>query len=814
MVIHAVLLIEAPLSMAISPAGPVARSISDLVRREVNPFDPTTFKPGNFWHDRPDPALTVAAIHQDVMEDIIAQLLAVQQDQMTRTLLVSGESGAGKSHLLGRLQRRLNGQAFFVYIGPWPDSLYLWRHILRNTVDSLLEVPDGENQTQLLLWLEGLLQIQDRDFGRRVFGKRRHFVRQLCNAYPKGIYNPHEFFGVLYDLTDPDLSYLATSWLRGDNLDEESCEMLRVRQPIDSEDAAQKILGNFGKITAVNQPIVLCFDNLDNLPHLPTGQPDFQSLFNVNSSIHNDKLRNFLLIISVVTNTWKVNRPLVQPADLARIHGELQVRPISLEQAQALWSSRLAPYHQRSQPTPMSPLEPLSSDWLEEAFPSGRCLPRSVLALGQQLIDRFKQQGTLPPPQPLLADSIPNPQGLHDAFALVWHHELRKTQGEMTQIDQLSSPDLIWRLREILEAVGVAPVKIPFLDRTKFSAYSLTYDLSSGETVGLLWTEDANLGSFFYVMQACEKTLETRPCQRLYLLRNANLGHASSKANQRFWQIFSQPFATHIRPTLEDVQILETYHRLVNAVCGRELMVGTHVPDLPQLQAMMRGMAVFQGWGLLQQLGIVEPGTATAGVLLGEAPGERSSASSPQLPQALPEQLPEQLPGQLTSPLPEELPTVLPTALPTELPTALPTVLPTALPGALPARSPEELPEVLPTALPGQLPGQLTPPSPSQAPEKPIEPSPKPSKQRSQPDRAYSQQAQAYLQNLMATQKLMGLQALVEQGEQQFPRLSRGQLQTLIQQLCKAGTIQRLNPDAAMEEQLLCWGDRPGKPTT
>jgi len=55
--------------------------------------------------------------------------------------------------------------------------------------------------------------------------------------------------------------------LRGDDLDEDDLNQLGVKHTIDNEDA-QNILANFGRISAQTQPIVLCFDQLDNIPRL------------------------------------------------------------------------------------------------------------------------------------------------------------------------------------------------------------------------------------------------------------------------------------------------------------------------------------------------------------------------------------------------------------------------------------------------------------------------------------------------------------------------------------------------------------------
>jgi len=91
-------------------------------------------------------------------------------DHRTCTLMLYGDSGSGKSHSVG--SNKPQSQPFFTYIGPWPDSNFIWRHILRQTVDSLLYVPQGQQESQLLLWLKGLPAFRERGFKKWVLGER------------------------------------------------------------------------------------------------------------------------------------------------------------------------------------------------------------------------------------------------------------------------------------------------------------------------------------------------------------------------------------------------------------------------------------------------------------------------------------------------------------------------------------------------------------------------------------------------------------------------------------------------------------------
>lgn len=571
-------------------------SIDQIIRREVNPFDPATFKPGNFWHEQ-QPALNVDSIHREAIAQIEGILDQIALDHRTRTLILYGDSGSGKSHLLGRIKQILNPKAFFTYIGPWPDSDFIWRHILRQTVDSLLYVPHGQQESQLLLWLKGLSAFRERGFAKWVLGERLIFIRSLRATYPAGIYNAKEFFGALYDLTNPELYPIACDWLRGDDLDEDDRKQLGVKHAIDNEDAAQNILANFGRISLETKPIVLCFDQLDNIPRLADGSIDLQALFSVNSSIHNQALKNFLVVISIITNTLKQNANRLQTADRARVDAAIPLKNITLEQAEALWKSRLAPLHQQADPQSAERIYPLERLALKEKFPGGKTLPRSALMLGRKLFQEYKAK--------LVTLGVTETDALA-AFNLVWSKEFNKTQQKISRIRQFSSPELIQMLGEALLSLEVKGIQPRLLPSPTYASYSLSYQPSSQPgRFGVAWTEEPNMSSFFHVMNSCQKAVTQNMCQTLYLIRAESLGSTNNQGYKRYKQIFTGSPHRHIRPNLTSLQYLATYHSLVNAACSKELVVGDKTPNLKELEALIRQSKILHDCPLLQDLGIV-----------------------------------------------------------------------------------------------------------------------------------------------------------------------------------------------------------------
>lgn len=583
-------------------------SIDEILQQGLNPFDPVSFATGNFWQEQQDLAPSINSIHARELAKVAAVLEQVAKDHRPRTIMLTGDSGSGKSYLLKRLKQEFNRQAFFAYIGPWADSNYIWRHTLRHTVNSLMKVPNYQKDSQLVLWMKSLSAFSDGSLMKRLLGERKQFISDLRETYPSGIYNAKEFFGVLYDLNNPKLKMTAYDWLRGDDLDGDDLKALGVKNAIDSEDAAQNILINFGIISADTNPIVLCFDQLDNIPRLQDNFLDIQALFNVNSSIHNFSPNNLLAIVSIIKNTWKRNSEMVQSADRVRINETVDLKEISLKQAEELWATRLYPLRQQAIPKPASPLYPLTRQHLEAEYPRGRTTPRSALVLGCQLIGQHKENLVMAGSnvaQPLTMVTSPVPQDDLAAFKLVWKQEFDKTAAKITRIRDYDGPELIKMLQEALQALRISGIKSKLLSSSAtFASHSLSYQ-DGQNRVGLVWVENPNMSSFFRLMEACQKVISKKFCQTLYLIRNEGVGQYSHQGNKIYQQIFRGSPHRHIQPDLESLRYLATYHNLVNAACSGELVVASQTPTLPELETLIRDSQILSCCRLLQDLGIV-----------------------------------------------------------------------------------------------------------------------------------------------------------------------------------------------------------------
>lgn len=588
-------------------------TIDNIIKSEVNPFNLINIKPMNFWEEKQNPSLTVDSIHREVLSEIEEFLDLVMIDHRSRSILLTGDPGSGKSHLLGRLKQTLNSKAFFVYIlCDWSDSGNIWRHVLRCTVDSLIQIPEQQQESQLILWLKSLSAFTKRNLKKRLFNDsiwelllsdRQKFIKHLKETYKTArIYNPDIFFGVLHDLTNPELYSLACEWLRGDCLSEESMQALKVKYCIETEDEAKSILANFGRISTETQPIVLCFDNLDTMPKLPDGFLDIQPFFDVNTTIHGENLKNFLIIISIITNTWNRHINRIQPADRAAIHKLIRLKPITVEQAETIWAYLLKPLHQQANPRPESSIYPLKRNVLEQNFPSGKTYPRNVINLGLIEYQNYKlsllsENTTKPVIEPVIDRSA--------EFQLLWQQEFKKIQSQIGKISLLPATDLIKMVQEVLEALQVKSIK-PKLLKGKYTSYSLSYQApGKQEKIGIVWTEEANMTSFFHIMNACQKAIQENICNKLYLIRISSVGNAKLAGYKIYNQIFKGTNHHHIKPNLISVHYLATYHSLVNSAIAQELVLGANTITLQELQSLTRETKILNKCALLQDLEII-----------------------------------------------------------------------------------------------------------------------------------------------------------------------------------------------------------------
>ncbi|MDZ8237013.1 MAG: hypothetical protein RMZ69_07540 [Nostoc sp. ChiQUE01a] len=236
-------------------------------------------------------------------------------------------------------------------------------------------------------------------------------------------------------------------------------------------------------------------------------------------------------------SSYKQSYRYIQQSDKARIDRLVSLKPINFNQAEALWAYRLQSIHQEANPKPDLPIFPLNRQLLEENFPGGKTMPRTAFIVGRLEYQQYKLSLlkeivviNIPPKTPKqsegqqelidikivkndLTSNISERQKEQAEFELIWQQEYKKVQDKLAKISLLAAPDLIRMVQETLEALQVQAIKPKLISGT-YASYSLSYQSPSNrENIGIVWTEDANMNSFYNVMNACQKAIQQNVCQ-------------------------------------------------------------------------------------------------------------------------------------------------------------------------------------------------------------------------------------------------------------------------------------------------------------
>lgn len=310
-----------------------------------NPFLPAILESGGSA-GVPD----VEEIHAEATRDVTECLAQVQEEGRSRVVIVCGESGTGKTHLLARLQRLMGGGAFFGWIDPVQDIERIWRHILDRLVATLAR-PRGTGRPieRLGGWarVEAFLALPES--ARTPLSLR---IEALGSRGTAGAHGPEVASllsaGVSALVADaspapeaPDfLHALAGVWpglLTGDAL-----AAIKAGAPEASggEAGARRALLHLGAVGARGHPIILAFDQTETLsPGPDTARLD--ALFRAAAVL--GASRGYLVLVTVLEDLWRRRiEPLAAAAGL-RPDRTLLLRKLGRREAGALVASRLAP---------------------------------------------------------------------------------------------------------------------------------------------------------------------------------------------------------------------------------------------------------------------------------------------------------------------------------------------------------------------------------------------------------------------------------------------------------------------------------------
>lgn len=393
-----------------------------LQEEDFNPF--LSDNVGDPWEEIQD----AEGIHQEVDKKIINFCKHIKDDHehKSMTVLIHGFAGSGKSHLLSRIRKNLNDQAYFTFVQPMVSDNHHWQYLQRQIIGSLLRpYPLNRKYTQLHYLIcrgvEKMLPPEDAPDADFFPNLAKNPINLICylQSYPElpekiiNILDMHfsgqinkDFLRVLICFLDHKLQDTVKNWLRCMSLSDEECHELRISQTYAKEefhdDTVRDLLTFLFLWSSYDRPIILCFDQLDHYSN-PGGELKLRNYADIVSHIVN-YTKNVLCLSSLLTGSIEEFKKIItNPSDQDRlvIHDAADDRRSSLQPVAdknsicQIIEARLATLHKKHSIT--DPLFPFTAGSAQEIIETLRqnqveIYPRTIIRECAKEYDRRLQK--------------------------------------------------------------------------------------------------------------------------------------------------------------------------------------------------------------------------------------------------------------------------------------------------------------------------------------------------------------------------------------------------------------------------------------
>jgi hypothetical protein len=280
---------------------------------------PNPFRSG-ITRDAWDPEwVDVPQIHAGASAEICQEVEAIAGRGGSRGMLVYGEPGSGKTHLLNRVRRWcLQNGALFSGFRLQCAPQTLWRHLRREfAADLLHRLPDGSRQID------------------RLTAAGEEAIRRGCGF---------ALAQVLLHWRDGRFVHECVAWLQGDRLPEAALQAMGLAEESEmeeeAEDEARRVLKELIALAAP-APVVLALDQVEAMQADSQDPRGLRALGSTVAALRDESV-NLLAVTCVQTSFLEVLQSVLHKADMDRM-GEmrLQLLPLEEEQARALLAARL-----------------------------------------------------------------------------------------------------------------------------------------------------------------------------------------------------------------------------------------------------------------------------------------------------------------------------------------------------------------------------------------------------------------------------------------------------------------------------------------
>ncbi len=463
--------------------GTEARVAAFCSAEAADPFHAVA-EGSDVWRPDPFDVRTIHARVRDWFDRAVARTSAAEGPSSGRMLLLLGESGSGKTHLMRAFRARLHGEGlgYCAYMQMTTYSEDYARYALNNVVDSLdrpyFEGRDAESGLRRISdRLVAMLPESDRPAVDRLRdgGLTQAAADALVADLADDLVRDPRLGGVdvyliqpmLYlQAGDPAIHARLLKYLRCEALSERDRRYLGGLDPSVYADACARMIARLGKlIYAVDRaPLVICVDQLEEIYDLDEAGPRFRRAMAVLCDLLS-RVPSAIVVVSCLKDLYdelqsKLTRPVrdrvehdPRPAVLESPCGPDDVRDLIARRLAFLFRERGV------EPDPDDPTAPFPPEFVAALV---GLRPRDVLQECQAYRERCVEEGKMAP-RPRDVGAAPRPAAVagpsRDLIEIgrAWN-DFRSSQAEPVPTEEPELAELLTlALREASVEIGAGP---------------------------------------------------------------------------------------------------------------------------------------------------------------------------------------------------------------------------------------------------------------------------------------------------------------------------------------------------------------------
>ncbi|MBO0720476.1 MAG: ATP-binding protein [Blastocatellia bacterium] len=529
------------------------------------------------------PETDITTIHQSAFARCCQAIADVRQNHSTASVLIHGEAGSGKTHLLARFrsyiarEAQADGpgglqEAVFIAVRMQTGQQMIWRHLRLQLANDLLR---GESECQLerlLLHRLSAAGVVTGDIHSWLAEKRREnnnepltelekLLDQLSRFSNGQLGFGYDLFTILGHLLLDRHRYAAAAWLRGDSLPESVQKQLfdSDRQDdendLDPEERARRVVLALTNLATADMPLVFCFDQLEALQVDPRDIVGLFAFGQMATELHAGT-KNVLIISCIQSMFLETLKNSMSEANYARLHSFdiTTLNPLDWKEATLLIEARLksVPVIAARRSLEPNQLWPLSENDVRKAFAHNACTARHLLNHCANLFETLRTGEVKSPP-------LSNQLG--QFLETTWEERKQQAQAASAPRSTNNTEDIIIQGLSLLtnllsknwQRVDQRPRDIDLL-----------FESAAG-TIGISLCNSTHGYSLCKKLERLQAQVRGRKLSQLILLRDSRLplGSGALKTREMREQIIKQG-ARWVEPTEEALSALDALRQLLS----------------------------------------------------------------------------------------------------------------------------------------------------------------------------------------------------------------------------------------------------------